>query len=50
MVANQSSRPVQPLTSTAAIASATSGVTSRQSHLLIWSKRPLSSSDGGYDL
>ncbi|MNN62088.1 hypothetical protein D3C81_1773640 [compost metagenome] len=47
MVSNQSSRPWQSLTLTAAMASATSGVTSLPSHLLIWAKLRFSSNDGG---
>ncbi|MCY1185993.1 hypothetical protein D9M73_268200 [compost metagenome] len=47
MVSNHSSRPWQPLTSVARMASAISGITSFASHLLIAVKLFFSSSDGG---
>ncbi|MCY1457049.1 hypothetical protein D9M71_743080 [compost metagenome] len=47
MVSNQSSSPLQALTSTAAIFSASSGITSLPSHLLIAAKLFFSSNDGG---
>ncbi|MNF33471.1 hypothetical protein D3C84_142860 [compost metagenome] len=47
MVSNQSSRPWQALTSAARMTSATSGVTSLASHLLMAAKLHFSSSDGG---
>ncbi|MNT41766.1 hypothetical protein D3C72_1781400 [compost metagenome] len=47
MVSNHSSRPWQPLTSTAWMASAISGVTSLHNHLLIAVKLFFSSRDGG---
>ncbi|MOA22135.1 hypothetical protein D3C78_1426750 [compost metagenome] len=47
MVSNHSSSPWQPLTSVARMASATSGMTSLDSHLLMAVKLFFSSSDGG---